>query len=144
MTDGRLQGKSTGSALTMKILEKLWSTTLPAEPSISEIRGWIDAVIDAGTDKTVTLGSSNIKLNSSPTVVEGANSKSYDMFQWTDINGANTGHHLLLQTTVQYESSTGTSATANGVMKIKWDVYYDGFLHNTASNEFSFTYQVSR
>ncbi|GIO67254.1 hypothetical protein NYE48_01605 [Paenibacillus sp. FSL M7-1455] len=144
MTDGRLSSYATGSSLTLKIAEKLWSTALPAAPSISDIKGWINAIVDAGTDKTVTLGSSNIKLNSNPTVVEGANSKNYDMYRYTDINGANTGHNMVLQTTVQYDSTTGTSATANGVMKVKWDVYYGatGSLYDSSSKDISFTYSV--
>ena len=143
MIDGRLSSGSTGSKLGMRIFEKLWSTTLPAAPSINEIRGWINAIIDAGTDKDVVLGTSNIKLNSTPTVVEGANSKSHQMFRYTDINGTNTGHHLILQTTVQYESTTNTSATANGIMTAKWDVYYNGFLHDSNNKEVTFTYSVA-
>ncbi|MEK3732977.1 hypothetical protein MKX64_11100 [Paenibacillus sp. FSL M8-0334] len=144
IVDGRLSGYSTGSSLVMKIAEKAWSTALPALPSISEITGWINAIIDTGTNKTIKLGTTNIKLNSNPTVVESANSGNHQMFKYTDISGANTGHHLLLQTTVQYESSTGTSATANGVMKAKWDVYYDGLLYNSSSKDVSFKYNVSK
>jgi hypothetical protein len=73
-------------------LTEEFSTIYFEEFSIG-LDSWVDAIIDAGTDKSVTLGSSNIKLNSNPTVVEGLNQKSsYDMFKWTDINGANTGH----------------------------------------------------
>ncbi|MNJ44389.1 hypothetical protein D3C77_394390 [compost metagenome] len=144
IVDGRLDGYSTGSSLALKIAEKAWSTALPALPSISEITGWINAIIDAGTSKTITLGTSNIKLNSNPTVVESANSGNHQLFRYTDISGANTGHHLLLQSTVQYESTTGTSATANGVMKVKWDVYYDGLLYNSNSKDISFQYTVSK
>ncbi|GAB2673546.1 hypothetical protein ACFQWB_09545 [Paenibacillus thermoaerophilus] len=143
MIDGRLSSGSTGSKLGMKIFEKLHTRLLPAAPSISEIRSWINAIIDTGTDKDVVLGTSNIKLNSDPTVVEGANSKNHQLFRYTDINGTNTGHHLILQTTVQYESDTKTSATANGVMTAKWDVYYNGLLHDSSSNEVTFTYYVA-
>ncbi|WP_438350504.1 hypothetical protein ACP8HI_07585 [Paenibacillus sp. FA6] len=67
----------------MKIAEKAWSLALPATPSISDITGWINAIVDAGSSKTVILGSSNIKLNSSPTVVESMNSGSKDItFQY--------------------------------------------------------------
>lgn len=59
-------------------------------------------------------------------------------------HGANTGHHLLLQTTVQYESSSGTSATANGVMKAKWDVYYASALYNSGNKDITFQYNVSK
>ncbi|PWW42214.1 MULTISPECIES: hypothetical protein [Paenibacillus] len=142
--DGKLSGASNGSSLAMKIAEKAWSTALPVAPSISDIKGWVDAIIDAGTSKTITLGSSNIKLSTSPTVVESANSGSNELFKYTDVNGTNTGHHLDLQTVVQYESSSGTSATANGLLKIKWDVYYASALLDSNQKEVSFQYSVSK
>ncbi|WP_405157551.1 hypothetical protein [Paenibacillus sp. FSL H8-0283] len=142
--DGRLAGINSGSSLAIKIAEKAWSKALPLAPSISEIRSWVNAIIDAGTSKTVTLGSSNIKLNTSPTVVESVNSGNNQMFKITDLNGSNTGHHLSLQTVVQYESDTGTSATANAILTIKWDVMYANALLNTSQKEVTFQYNVSK
>ncbi|MDM5276657.1 hypothetical protein ACN9MH_19435 [Paenibacillus silvae] len=142
--DGRLAGINSGSSLAIKIAEKAWSTALPAAPSISEIRSWVNAIIDAGTSKTVTLGSSNIKLSTSPTVVESVNSGNNQLYKITDLNGSNTGHHLNLQTVVQYESTTGTSATANAVLKIKWDVMYASSLLDSNQKEITFQYNVSK
>ncbi|MDP9699599.1 hypothetical protein [Paenibacillus polysaccharolyticus] len=142
--DGRLAGINSGSSLAIKIAEKAWSTALPAAPSISEIRSWVNAIIDAGTSKTVTLGSSNIKLSTSPTVVESVNSGNNQLYKITDLNGSNTGHHLNLQTVVQYESTTGTSATANAILKIKWDVMYASALLDSNQKEITFQYSVSK
>lgn len=142
--DGRLAGINSGSSLAIKIAEKAWSTALPAAPSISEIRSWVNAIIDAGTSKTVTLGSSNIKLSTSPTVVESVNSGNNQLYKITDLNGSNTGHHLNLQTVVQYESTTGTSAKANAVLKIKWDVMYANALLDSNQKEITFQYNVSK
>lgn len=144
MVDGNLKGKPSGSALTMRILEKAYSTALPAAPSLSTIRGWINDVKNATTSKSVTLGSTNIKLNNNPTVVEGLNQQaSHYMHKDTNIDGTNTGHHLTLQTTVQYESSTGTSATANGIMTIMWEVYQPAStLYDSDSKEIEFTYTI--
>lgn len=142
IVDGRVESYSTGQSLILKIFERLYKEVVPG-PSISEILSWINEIIDAGTNKTVTLGTSNIKLNDRPTSVEGVNSGNYEMYRYTDINGPNTGHYMVLHTTVQYESDTGTPATANGVMKIKWDVYYGGYPYDSASKEITFTYNVS-
>lgn len=143
--DGRLANKSYGHSLYMKIFEKAWSLLLPKAPSISTIRSWINEVIDAGTKKEITLGTENIKLKSDPTVVEGANSLDHEMFRNTVYNGATTGHYMTLQTVVQYEDTEndGKSATANGMMKIKWDVYYGLEKYDADYKEITFTYTSS-
>lgn len=146
MLDGNLKGKPSGTELTMRILEKVYSTALPAAPSLSTIRGWINDVKNATTSKTVKLGGSSIKLNNGPTVVEGLNQQAaHVMHKDTNINGTNSGHHLTLQTTVQYESSTGTSATANGIMTIIWEVYQPAStLYDSDSKELTFSYTIKK
>jgi len=139
MVDGRLSGGSSGSSLVMRIFEMAFANLAP---TISQIKNWINAVIDLGSDKTIVLGSSNIKLNTDPSSVEGANSKNHEMYRYTDIDGPNTGHYMVLQATVQYEGQSRTSATANGVMKVKWDTDYAGYYYDTDSKEITFTYNV--
>ncbi|MFD2114791.1 hypothetical protein ACFSTH_02400 [Paenibacillus yanchengensis] len=146
MVDGKLQGKSNGSTLASKIIEKTWSNLLPTLPTPGKIKEWVDAIIDAGTSKTITLGSTNIKLNNDKTIVEGLNQQSSaDMFKSTDSpTKQNVGHYLTLQTTVQYEGTPTTVATkTNGLMKIKWEVYYPASTKFGAGyKELPFTYTI--
>lgn len=136
--DGSVDGRNTGGSLPILISEKLWAASLPSAPSLTQIRSWISA-LGSGTSKTITLGKSNVKLNSSPTVVEQTSSgTSRQLFK----NTGSSGHQMILQTDVQYDSSTGTSATANGIMDIRWSVYYNGSLHNSNRKEVSFGYNV--
>ncbi|ANS76252.1 hypothetical protein AWM70_18055 [Paenibacillus yonginensis] len=146
---GQLDGKSNGSSLAMLVGNKIWSTALPAAPSLSDIQSWITAVNNALSSKTVTLGSSGTVLNSGPVVTQSADSASYEMFRKTaDANGntLSNGHYLTLQSDVQFEqgSTTATSATANGMMTIKWDIYTASTKYSSESKTISFQYNVKK
>lgn len=138
--DGKATKISSKGALSVLVAEKLWSSALPSAPSLTQIRGWVNA-LGKGTSKTVTLGKSNVKLNASPTVVERTTTGSkVELYK----NTSSSGHQLIFQTDVQYESKTGTSANAQGVMNIQWDVHYNGVMHNSSSKEITFKYTVKQ
>lgn len=133
--------KTSGGNIAIKIGEKLWSTALPVAPSLSTILGWISDIEGIGTSKTVTLGSSNIKLNNSLCTAESVSIDNLlNLYQFTDINGSNTGHYITFQTVAQFNSATRTSVSTNGAMKVSWDVYYAGDPYDSQSKTLNFSY----
>lgn len=115
--------KKTGAAIALKVCEKLWSTALPMFPSLSTIKGWVDTVQNLTTSTTITLGSTNININNDVKVVEGCKTSSnYKMHS--------DEHYLTYQTVSKYydtqagTSNEGTSASANGLIRISWTKYH--------------------
>ncbi|MGF9697868.1 MULTISPECIES: hypothetical protein [Paenibacillus] len=140
--DGSMVGKGSGSALAMKIAETLWSKiNVVGLPSLSNIKSWITASNQALTSKNVTLGSTNVRLNTSPAAISGISSDSYTLHKNT---GSNTGHYLTLQSDVQFNGNSGqSSSAANGVMYVSWDVYFNGSKYNSGEKTLEFQYRVN-
>lgn len=95
------------------------------------------------------LGSQGTILNNGAVSVQSASSGKNQMIRNSeDIYGAplSNGHYLTLQSDVQYEqgSTSGTSATANGIMAIKWDLYLNDTKYKSGSKEITFQYQVKK
>lgn len=132
--DGTMVGKGTGNSLTMKVFNKLWSTLTPL-PSLNDIKGWINAISDM-SNKTVTLGSTNIKLSDKATAGVSVDSSNYSL------NSNN--HYLILQSDVQYNSkiSDSGSGSANGVMKVSWDVFLNNSKYSNSDRIIQFTYNA--